>query len=99
MDPFFTAFQMVFSEKGIIGGLFVFAFLVFVWKGIPFAIKQYQTLLTTHATMQSDLLKAHEESQRRQQTLFENSIDKVTTTFMEAFQSTKEWNEHHSKEL
>ncbi len=49
--------------------------------------------------MQSDLLLAHADSQKRQERIFENTIDKIVTTLMESTNQSKAWHEEHSREI
>lgn len=99
MDPIVQVLQLIFSEKGIMAWLFAFTFIVFVWKGIPFLLDKFDSLLKLHATMQSDLLLAHADSQKRQERIFENTIDKIVTTLMESTNQSKAWHEEHSREI
>jgi hypothetical protein len=89
----------LFTEQSIDTALFASTFILFIWKGIPYILKKFDDLQVSHAQMQKDLLDAHAESQKRQQNLFESSIQKLTDTFVWSINQSKIYHEAHSKDL
>jgi len=75
----------IFSEKGIIYGLFALSFILAVWKGIP---ALFNLIFTQQAALQ------HAQHQ-----LYKEELNNITQTFMQSITISNEWHQYHSLEL
>jgi hypothetical protein len=75
----------IFSEKGIIYGLFALSFILAVWKGIP---ALFNLIFTQQAALQ-----------QAQHQLYKEELNNITQTFMQSITLSNEWHQSHSAEL
>lgn len=78
----------IFSEKGIIYGLFVLIVLMIIYKWIPYAANKFDLIV-----------KQFTELSAQQQTIFKNSLDKISETFLNQIATSNEWHKSHAEHL
>lgn len=78
----------IFSEKGIIYGLFVFTFFMTVYKWIPYLVSKFD-----------NVVKQFTELSAQQQTIFKNSLDKISESFLSQIATSNEWHKSHAEHL
>ena len=61
----------IFSEKGIIYGLFVLIVLMIIYKGIPYAASKFDMIV-----------KQFSDITLKQQNTFKESLDKISESFL-----------------
>ncbi len=75
----------IFSEKGMVYGLFAISFILFVTKGLPFLINKI-------FTQQAALQEAQHE-------LYKTELSSITQAFITSINTSNEWHRSHSKDL
>lgn len=78
----------IFSEKGIIYWLFVLIVLMIIYKWIPYAANKFDLIV-----------KQFTELSAQQQTIFKNSLDKISETFLNQIATSNEWHKSHAEHL
>lgn len=92
-------FLKVFSEQWIIYWIFVTTFLSFIWKGIPYAVKKFDTVIQTFNETQKIQQASFDEIQKAQQASFERSLSQLITSFVAEWKSNSEWHREHWQKL
>lgn len=75
----------IFSEKGMVYGLFAISFLLFVAKGLPFLINK---IFTQQAALQE-----------AQHALYKTELGNITQAFIKSITDSNAWHQTHSAEL
>lgn len=78
----------IFSEKGIIYGLFVLIVLMIIYKGIPYAANKFDAIV-----------KQFSDITLQQQTTFKDSLDKISESFLNQIATSNEWHKSHAEHL
>lgn len=78
----------VLSQNGVISLLFVASFLAFIYKGIPYAVKKFDDILTTFQAMQTT-----------QHIFFKEELQKISQTFISQIENSKASHESHDRKL
>jgi predicted PurR-regulated permease PerM len=78
----------IFSEKGIIYGLFVLMVLMIIYKGIPYAAGKFDMIVKQFADITL-----------QQQNTFKDSLDKISETFLNQIATSNEWHKSHNEHL
>ena len=78
----------IFSEKGIIYGLFVFSFFMAIYKGVPYAVAKFEAVVKQFA-----------ELKQEQHKMFETSLNKISETFVNQIATSNEWHKSHNEHL
>jgi len=78
----------IFSEKWIIYGLFVFTFLMSVYKWIPYLVSKFD-----------NVVKQFTELTTQQQNIFKESLDRISESFLNQISTSNEWHKSHAEHL
>lgn len=78
----------IFSEKGIIYGLFVLIVLMIIYKWIPYAANKFDLIV-----------KQFSDITLQQQNTFKASLDKISETFLNQIATSNEWHKSHAEHL
>jgi len=78
----------IFSEKWIIYWLFVFTFVMTIYKWIPYIVKKFDDVIQKFADMI-----------REQNVFFKEELQKISETFISKVISSDEWHKQHHERL
>ncbi len=78
----------IFSEKGIIYGLFVLIVLMIIYKWIPSAANKFDLIV-----------KQFSDITLQQQNTFKESLDKISESFLSKIATNNEWHKSHAEQL
>lgn len=92
-------FLKVFSETGIIAGLFVATFLAFLWRGIPAIFKEFEDLTREHKEEIRVNQEKFQESFNKQRITFEETMRQIVVTFNSQIEKSNSWHDKHAQNL